>query len=88
MSVDRATLQTKYKNVYALGDVTALPIPGRWKPDVPMMLPKAGVFPQPSKVSVISPDYPDAIELPFSIVDGFICFTVPSLHVWGVLVIE
>ncbi|MCK5634892.1 MAG: NAD(P)/FAD-dependent oxidoreductase [Anaerolineales bacterium] len=42
--VDRATLQTKYKNVYALGDVTALPIPGRWKPDVPMMLPKAGVF--------------------------------------------
>ena len=44
VSVDRATLQTKYKNVYALGDVTALPIPGRWKPDVPMMLPKAGVF--------------------------------------------
>jgi sulfide:quinone oxidoreductase len=42
--VDRATLATKYENVYALGDVTALPIPGRWKPDVPMMLPKAGVF--------------------------------------------
>ena len=42
--VDRATLATQYENVYALGDVTALPIPGRWKPDVPMMLPKAGVF--------------------------------------------
>ena len=42
--VDRATLETRYKNVYALGDVTALSIPGRWKPDVPMMLPKAGVF--------------------------------------------
>jgi sulfide:quinone oxidoreductase len=42
--VDRGALQTKHKNVYALGDVTALSIPGRWKPDVPMMLPKAGVF--------------------------------------------
>jgi sulfide:quinone oxidoreductase len=27
-----------------LGDVTAISIPGRWKPDVPLMLPKAGVF--------------------------------------------
>ena len=42
--VDRATLQTKYENVYAIGDATAIQIPGRWKPDVPMMLPKAGVF--------------------------------------------
>ena len=42
--VDRATLATKHENVYALGDVTAISIPGRWKPDVPMMLPKAGVF--------------------------------------------
>ena len=24
--------------------MTAIPIPGRWKPDVPLMLPKAGVF--------------------------------------------
>jgi sulfide:quinone oxidoreductase len=42
--VDRATLATKHENVYALGDVTAISIPGRWKPEVPMMLPKAGVF--------------------------------------------
>ena len=42
--VDRTTLRTKHENVYALGDVTAIPIPGRWKPDVPLMLPKAGVF--------------------------------------------
>ncbi len=42
--VDRSTLATKSDNVYALGDVTAVSIPGRWKPDVPMMLPKAGVF--------------------------------------------
>lgn len=42
--VDRATLQTKYENVYAVGDATAISIPGRWKPDVPLMLPKAGVF--------------------------------------------
>ena len=42
--VDRTTLHTQHENVYALGDVTAISIPGRWKPDVPMMLPKAGVF--------------------------------------------
>ena len=42
--VDKATLKTRHENVYAVGDVTAIPIPGRWKPDVPLMLPKAGVF--------------------------------------------
>jgi len=42
--VDRNTLATKYEHVFALGDVTAISIPGRWKPDVPLMLPKAGVF--------------------------------------------
>jgi len=42
--VDRATLRTQHDSVYALGDVTAISIPGRWKPDVPLMLPKAGVF--------------------------------------------
>ena len=42
--VDRASLATKHENVYAIGDITAISIPGRWKPDVPMMLPKAGVF--------------------------------------------
>jgi sulfide:quinone oxidoreductase len=42
--VDRFTLETGYENVYALGDVTAISIPGRWKPDVPLVLPKAGVF--------------------------------------------
>lgn len=42
--VDRATLRTPHENVFALGDVTTIPIPGRWKPDVSLMLPKAGVF--------------------------------------------
>jgi sulfide:quinone oxidoreductase len=42
--VNRDTLRTQYENVYALGDVTAISLPGRWKPDVPLMLPKAGVF--------------------------------------------
>ncbi len=44
ISVDRLTLKTKYENIYAIGDITAISIPGRWKPEVPMMLPKAGVF--------------------------------------------
>lgn len=30
--------------VIAPGDVTSIPLPGGWKPDVPLMLPKAGVF--------------------------------------------
>ncbi|MEX1139467.1 MAG: FAD/NAD(P)-binding oxidoreductase [Bacteroidota bacterium] len=30
--------------VYAIGDVTALPLPGRYKPESPLVLPKAGVF--------------------------------------------
>lgn len=42
--VDRASLRTRHQNTYAIGDVTAIPIPGRWKADVPLMLPKAGVF--------------------------------------------
>jgi len=42
--VDRRTLATRHERVYAVGDVTAIPVPGRWKPDVPLMLPKAGVF--------------------------------------------
>jgi sulfide:quinone oxidoreductase len=42
--VDRRTLATPRERVYAIGDVTAIPIPGRWKSDVPLMLPKAGVF--------------------------------------------
>jgi sulfide:quinone oxidoreductase len=42
--VDRQTLSTSDPYVHAVGDVTAVPIPGRWKPDVPLMLPKAGVF--------------------------------------------
>ncbi|MDO8586944.1 MAG: FAD-dependent oxidoreductase [Armatimonadota bacterium] len=42
--VDRATLATAHENVYAIGDATAISIPGRWKPEVPLALPKAGVF--------------------------------------------
>jgi sulfide:quinone oxidoreductase len=42
--VDRQTLATPHEHVFAIGDVTAVGIPGRWKPDVPLPLPKAGVF--------------------------------------------
>jgi sulfide:quinone oxidoreductase len=42
--VDPQTLATSQPGIYAIGDITAIPIPGRWKQDVPMMLPKAGVF--------------------------------------------
>jgi len=42
--VSAQKLETSHERVFAIGDVTAIPIPGRWKPDVPLMLPKAGVF--------------------------------------------
>ena len=42
--VDPKSLRTSYDRVYAIGDITAIPLPGRWKPEVPLMLPKAGVF--------------------------------------------
>jgi sulfide:quinone oxidoreductase len=44
VQVDPGTLATQDERVFAVGDVTAIPLPGRWKPDVPLMLPKAGVF--------------------------------------------
>jgi len=42
--VDAHTLATRFEGVYALGDVTTIPLPGRFKPDRPLVLPKAGVF--------------------------------------------
>ncbi len=42
--VDRRTLATPRRRVHAIGDVTTIPIPGRWSSNVPLMLPKAGVF--------------------------------------------
>ncbi len=42
--IDRLTMKTSVEGVYAIGDITANKIPGRHFPDVPLMLPKAGVF--------------------------------------------
>ena len=42
--VDHRRLTTRHERVYAIGDLVAIPLPGRWKPDAPLMLPKAGVF--------------------------------------------
>jgi len=48
ISVDPATLAVKSTiaapNVYAVGDVTSVTLPGRWSHDVPLALPKAGVM--------------------------------------------
>jgi sulfide:quinone oxidoreductase len=41
---DRETLKTRFENVYAIGDVTSIKLPGQYKPDKPLNLPKAGVF--------------------------------------------
>jgi sulfide:quinone oxidoreductase len=46
--VDPKTMQVKQEaasgEVYAVGDVTSVPLPGRYRPDVGLVLPKAGVF--------------------------------------------
>jgi sulfide:quinone oxidoreductase len=43
-AVDSRTLVTKDPAIFAIGDCASLPLPGRWNPDVPLLLPKAGVF--------------------------------------------
>jgi sulfide:quinone oxidoreductase len=42
--VDPKTLRTSAERVWAIGDITSVPLPGRYKPDVPLVLPKAAVF--------------------------------------------
>jgi sulfide:quinone oxidoreductase len=46
--VDPATLAVKSPNaathVYAIGDNNSVSLPGRWSPDMPLVLPKAGVM--------------------------------------------
>ena len=46
--VDPRTMQVEQPagvaGVYAAGDITVVPLPGRYKPDVGLALPKAGVF--------------------------------------------
>jgi sulfide:quinone oxidoreductase len=42
--VDAQTLSTPYEGVYAIGDVTTIPLPGRFNADKPLVLPKAGIF--------------------------------------------
>lgn len=42
--VDPRTMETSHPGVYAVGDVTVVPLPGRYVEDRPLVLPKAGVF--------------------------------------------
>lgn len=50
--VDPQTLEVRppgkapadWTDVYAIGDITTLPLPGSYRPDMPLSLPKAGVF--------------------------------------------
>ena len=72
--VNRATLETKHPNVYAIGDITAIALPGRWKPDVPLMLPKAGVFAHAQAqivASRIAQEIAGAREKPEFCADGY-----------------
>ena len=46
--VDSQTFEIKNspspERIYAIGDMTTVPLPGRFMPDIPLALPKAGVF--------------------------------------------
>jgi sulfide:quinone oxidoreductase len=48
ISADPTSLEWKESpkpnRIFAIGDVTSMPLPGRFKPDVGLVLPKAGVF--------------------------------------------
>ncbi len=43
-AADPRTLATKDPSIFAIGDCASIPLPGRWRPDAPLLLPKAGVF--------------------------------------------
>jgi sulfide:quinone oxidoreductase len=43
-AVDPRTLATKDPSIFAIGDCASVSLPGRWRPDTPLLLPKAGVF--------------------------------------------
>lgn len=43
-AADPRTLATRDASIFAIGDCAAIPLPGRWRPEAPLMLPKAGVF--------------------------------------------
>ncbi|MBI4844462.1 MAG: NAD(P)/FAD-dependent oxidoreductase [Nitrospirae bacterium] len=42
--VDKGTLKTKFDNIYTIGDIAKIKLPGEWKQGVPLMLSKGGVF--------------------------------------------
>ena len=52
IAVDKYTLETKVPGIFAIGDVSSITIPGRWSPDKPMKLPKAGVFAHSQAITV------------------------------------
>lgn len=43
-AADPRTLATKDASIFAIGDCASIAIPGRWNPNAPLSLPKAGVF--------------------------------------------
>ncbi len=59
--VNPQTMTSSAERVFAIGDVTAVPIPGRWKPDVPLLLPKAGVFAN-AQAEVVAARIADEVE--------------------------
>ncbi len=72
--VDRASLATSHEGIYAIGDVTAIALPGRWKPEVSLPLPKAGVFAHAQALAVahrIARDLTGAGETGDFCADGF-----------------
>ena len=42
--VDSGTLKTRIENVYAIGDINTIKLPGQYESGKPLSLPKAGVF--------------------------------------------
>jgi sulfide:quinone oxidoreductase len=44
--VDAHTLATRFDDVFALGDITTIPLPGRFNPDRPLGIPKSGAIAQ------------------------------------------
>ena len=84
-AVDPRTLATRDGAVFAIGDCAAVPLPGRWKPDVPLALPKAGVFAHAQAVALagrIAAQMSGATNLPEFCANGY-CMLEAGEHLAG-----
>ena len=84
-AADSRTLATRDGAIFAIGDCASVAMPGRWKPDVPLFLPKAGVFAHAQAIALagrIAAEIAGSRTLPEFCANGF-CMLEAGEHLAG-----